>query len=228
MDHPISRSKTEISGGAHVTRQHDSAHKHVTGSADYIDDMPEPAGTLHGYLGLSDRAHATITSLNLDAVRASDGVVAVLTAKDVPGSNDISPTGRNDEPVLATGEVLFHGQPVFAVIAETREKARRAAKKAVFGYVDLPHVTDVRAAIAADYPEVTDPLKLERGDVAAGLAAAPMRLSGEMRIGGQDHFYLEGHIAFAIPGEDDEVTVWSSTQHPSEVQHMVAHALGTV
>jgi len=228
MDHPISRSKTEISGGAHVTRQHDSAHKHVTGSADYIDDMPEPAGTLHGYLGLSDRAHATITSLDLDAVRASDGVVAVLTAEDVPGSNDISPTGRNDEPVLATGEVLFHGQPVFAVIAETRDLARRAARKAVFGYDDLPHVTDVRAAIAADYPEVTDPLKLERGDVAAGLAAAPMRLSGEMRIGGQDHFYLEGHIAFAIPGEDDEVTVWSSTQHPSEVQHMVAHALGTV
>tara|TARA_R110002020_G_scaffold136630_14_gene304737 strand:+ start:491 stop:2854 length:2364 start_codon:yes stop_codon:yes gene_type:complete len=228
MAHQTARSKTEISGGAHVKRQHDSAHKHVTGSADYIDDMAEPAGTLHGYLGLSDRAHAKIISLDLDAVRACEGVVLVLTGADVPGSNDISPTGRDDEPVLTTGEVLFHGQPVFAVVAETREKARRAAKKAVFVYEDLPHITDVRAALAADYPEVTDPLKLERGDIDAGLAAAPLRLSGEMRIGGQDHFYLEGHIAMAIPGEDDEVTVWSSTQHPSEVQHMVAHALGTV
>ena len=228
MDTSPSRSRTEISGGAHTPRNHDSAHKHVTGSADYIDDMAEPTGTLHGYLGLTDRAHATITSLDLDAVRASEGVVAVLTSADVPGVNDISPSGRNDEPVLAEGKVLFHGQPVFAVIAESRELARRAAKKAVIGYGDLPHVTDVRAAMEADYPLVTDPLKLERGDIEAGLAAAPKRLKGEMRIGGQDHFYLEGHISFAIPGEDDEVTVWSSTQHPSEVQHMVAHALGTV
>ncbi|OCW55555.1 xanthine dehydrogenase molybdopterin binding subunit [Hoeflea olei] len=222
------RSKTSISGGAHTTRAHDSAHKHVTGSADYIDDMPEPEGTLHGYLGLSDRAHAKITSLDLDPVRASDGVVLVLTGADVPGVNDISPSGRNDEPVLAENEVLFHGQPVFAVIARTRDQARRAARKAKIGYEDLAHVTDVRDAIDAGYPHVTDPLKLERGDVAAGLAAAPRRLKGAIRIGGQDHFYLEGHIAMAIPGEDDEVTVWSSTQHPSEVQHMVAHALGTV
>ncbi|WP_412051475.1 xanthine dehydrogenase molybdopterin binding subunit [Hoeflea sp. Naph1] len=222
------RSKTEITGGAHVARQHDSAHKHVTGSADYIDDMPEPAGTLHAYLGLTDRAHARITALDLDAVRAAEGVVAVLTGADVPGVNDISPTGRDDEPVLATDTVLFHGQPVFAVIAETRDLARRAAKRAVISYEDLPHITDVRAAMEANYPLVTDPLKLERGDIAAGLSAAPRRLQGEMRIGGQDHFYLEGHIAMAIPGEDDEVTVWSSTQHPSEVQHMVAHALGTV
>jgi len=228
MAKSTSRSRTEISGGAHVSRAHDSAHKHVTGSADYIDDMAEPAGTLHGYLGLSDRAHARITALDLDAVRASEGVVAVLTGADVPGVNDISPTGRNDEPVLATDMVLFHGQPVFAVIAESRDQARRAAKRAVIGYEDLPHVTDVRAAMEAGYPLVTDSLTLQRGDAEAGLATAPMRLSGEMRIGGQDHFYLEGHIAFAIPGEDDEVTVWSSTQHPSEVQHMVAHVLGTV
>jgi xanthine dehydrogenase large subunit len=228
MDAHPARSKTEIAGGAHSPRQHDSAHKHVTGSADYIDDMPEPAGALHGYLGLTDRAHARMTSLDLDAVRQAPGVVAVLTGADVPGVNDISPTGRADEPVLATDEVLFHGQPVFAVIAETRDQARRAAKLAVIAYDDLPHVTDVRAAMEADYPLVTDPLKLERGDVETGLAAAPLRLTGDMRIGGQDHFYLEGHIALAIPGEDDEVTVWSSTQHPSEVQHMVAHALGTV
>jgi xanthine dehydrogenase large subunit len=157
MDTSTPRSRTEISGGAHTPRKHDSAHKHVTGTADYIDDMPEPAGTLHGYLGLTDRAHARITSLDLDAVRACEGVVAVLTGADVPGVNDISPSGRNDEPVLATEKVLFYGQPVFAVIAETRELARRAAKKAVIGYEDLPHVTDVRAAMDADYPLVTRP-----------------------------------------------------------------------
>lgn len=228
MDTRAARSKSEISGGAHTPRQHDSAHKHVTGSADYIDDMPVPAGTLHGYLGLSARAHARIVSMDLEPVRKAPGVVAVLTGADVPGVNDISPGGRDDEPVLATKEVLFHGQPVFAVIAETREQARRAAQLAGIEYEDLPHVTDVRAAIEANYPFVTDPLKLERGDVETGLGAAPLRLKGAMRIGGQDHFYLEGHIALAIPGEDDEVTVWSSTQHPSEVQHMVAHALGTV
>ncbi|MEQ8481716.1 MAG: xanthine dehydrogenase molybdopterin binding subunit [Hoeflea sp.] len=222
------RSKSAITGGAHTPRQHDSAHKHVTGSADYIDDMPMPAGALHGYLGLSARAHARILSMDLEPVRNAPGVVAVLTGADVPGVNDISPSGRDDEPVLATGEVLFHGQPVFAVIAETRDQARRAAQLAVIDYEDLPHVTDVRAAIDANYPFVTDPLKLERGDVETGLADSPRRLKGAMRIGGQDHFYLEGHIALAIPGEDDEVTVWSSTQHPSEVQHMVAHALGTV
>ncbi|WP_394690352.1 xanthine dehydrogenase molybdopterin binding subunit [Hoeflea sp.] len=223
-----SRSKTEISGGAHRPRQHDSAHKHVTGSADYIDDMAEPLGTLHGYLGLSERAHARITSIDLDPVRKAPGVVAVLTTADVPGSVDISSNGSGDEPILAPDEVLFHGQPMFAVIGETRDQARRAAKLAVITYEDLSHITDVRAAMDADYPLVTSPLKLERGDVEAGLAAAPLRLKGEMRIGGQDHFYLEGHIAFAIPGEDDEVTVWSSTQHPSEVQHIVAHVLGTV
>ena len=115
---------------------------------------------------------------------------------------------------------------MFAVIAETRDAARRAATLAKVEYRDLPHVTDVAEAVEADYPFVIEPLKLERGEVAPAMAAAPRRLKGRMRVGGQDHFYLEGMIAFAVPGEDDEVTVYSSTQHPSEVQHMVAHVLG--
>src|SRR5690606_21837417 len=102
-----------ISGGVHTDTRHDSAHKHVNGSAVYIDDMPEPAGTLHGCLGLSNIAHGTITSMDLSGVQSYPGVVAVITGKDVPGHNDISPTGLNDEPVLATGKVQFHGQPVF-------------------------------------------------------------------------------------------------------------------
>ena len=171
---------------------------------------------------MSERAHAEIVSIDLGAVRAAPGVVGVLTAADVPGDNDLSPVGRHDEPVLRRGAVEFHGQPIFAVIAETRDAARRAATLAKVEYRELPHVTDVAEAVAAGYPIVTEPLKLERGDVRAAMAAAPHRIKGPMRVGGQDHFYLEGQIAFAVPGEDDEVTVYSSTQHPSEVQHMVA------
>jgi xanthine dehydrogenase large subunit len=221
----VLEAETTIRGGVHTPQRHDSAHKHVTGAAEYTDDIAEPVGTLHAYLGLSDRAHAEIVSVDLDAVRAAPGVVGVLTAPDVP-HNDVSPVGKHDDPVFATGKVEFHGQPMFAVIAETRDAARRAATLAKVEYRDLAHVTDVAEAVAADYPFVTEPLKLERGEVAPAMAAAPHRLKGRMRVGGQDHFYLEGMIAFAVPGEDDEVTVYSSTQHPSEVQHMVAHVLG--
>ncbi len=217
---------TRIRGGVHEQLPHESGHKHVSGTAEYIDDMPEPSDTLHAYLGLSQRAHAEILSIDFDAVTACEGVLGVLTVDDIPGHNDVSPAGKHDDPVFAVGKVEFHGQPIFAVIAETRQIARQAAAKAKVEYRDLGHVTDVLEAEKANYPLVIDPLKLERGDIEAGFAKASNRLSGEMRIGGQDHFYLEGHIAFAIPGEDDEVTVFSSTQHPSETQHMVGHVLG--
>jgi len=219
-------SAEKIVGGVATDSRHDSAHKHVTGEAVYIDDMPEPAGTLHACLGLSTVAHGKILGMDLSAVRQCPGVVDVLTGHDVPGENDVSPTGRHDEPLLATEKVEFFGQPVFAVIAETREAARRACGKAKVDYEELPFVTDVGALDPAGDRLVTDPLTLKRGDAAGAIAAAPRRIKGSMRIGGQDHFYLEGHIAMAVPGEDEDVTVYSSTQHPSEVQHMVAHALG--
>jgi xanthine dehydrogenase large subunit len=219
-------NETLIRGGVHTPQRHDSAHKHVTGLAEYTDDVPEPAGTLHAYLGLAERAHAAIVAMDLAAVRAAPGVVGVLTAADIPGHNDVSPTGRDDDPIFAEREVEFHGQPIFAVVAETRDAARRAATLARVEYRDLPHVTDVAEAIAAEYPFVTEPLKLERGEVEPELGAAEHRIRGTMRVGGQDHFYLEGMIAFALPGEDDEVTVYSSSQHPSEVQHKVAEVLG--
>ena len=215
-----------IKGGVATDQRHDSAHKHVSGAAVYIDDMPEPAGTLHGCLGLSTVPHGTIRSMDLSAVRAAPGVVAVLTGHDIPGENDISPTARHDEPILATDLVQFHGQPIFCVVAETREAARRACRLAKVDYDALPFVTDIGALDPLADRLVTPPLTLKRGDAAEAIAAAPRRLKGRMRIGGQDHFYLEGHIALAIPGEDQDVTVHSSTQHPSEVQHMVAHALG--
>lgn len=219
---PIDR----IRGGVHEKERHESGHKHVSGTAEYIDDILEPAGTLHAYLGLSQRAHAEILSIDFEAVKNSPDVVGVLTAEDIPGENDISPAHKHDDPVFATGKVEFHGQPIFAVIATSRDAARRACAKVKIEYRDLPHVTDVVEAAAANYPLVIDPLKLERGDIDAGFAKAKNVVQGEMRIGGQDHFYLEGHISFAIPGEDDEVTVIASTQHPSETQHMVAQVLG--
>ncbi len=215
-----------IQGGAHDPRTHDSARRHVTGEALYIDDLPEPAGLLHIQLGLSAKAHARIVSVDLAPVRAAEGVVCVLTAADVPGENDVSPTHRHDEPLLATDLVEFVGQPIFAVAAVTREQARRAARLAVIEYQELPAILDVDAALPTGVL-VTDPLTLRRGDAKAAIAAAPRRLAGRMRVGGQEHFYLEGQIALAVPGEDDEVTVWSSTQHPSEIQHMVAKVLGT-
>ena len=130
------------------------------------------------------------------------------------------------DPIFAVDKVEFFGQPVFAVVAETRDAARRAAHAAKISYRELPHAIDVESALAADYPNVTEPLTLKRGEAADALKKSPHVLRGRMEVGGQDHFYLEGHIAFAIPGEDEDVTVHSSTQHPSEVQHMVAHVLG--
>ncbi len=217
-------TNTTITAPLHSTLKHDSAHKHVTGTANYIDDMPEPAGLLHAALGMTERAHARILSLDLSAVEAYPGVVAVLTAKDIP-HNDISSAHLDDEPVLVEDLVEFYGQAAFTVIAETRLAARRAARLAKITYEDLPFVTDVEGAKAANTGYVTKPLRLARGDAASGLANSANRLQGKMTIGGQEHFYLEGHIALAIPGEDDEMTIWSSTQHPSEIQDMVSHVL---
>ncbi|WP_171233275.1 xanthine dehydrogenase molybdopterin binding subunit [Ruegeria sp. HKCCA4812] len=220
------KDNVSITGSAHTSVNHDSAVKHVTGQADYTDDIALPQGALHAYLGVSDVAHARLLGIDFSDVLAMPGVVGVLTADDVPGANDISPTHLNDEPVFPTDAIQFHGQPLFAVIAETRDIARRAAERAKIEYETLPHALDPITAQKAGYPHVTAPLKLERGDVAPAQAAAPNRIKGRMSVGGQDHMYLEGHIAFAIPGEDDDVVVHCSTQHPSEAQHMVAHVLG--
>ena len=213
-------------GRLHESTPHDSAIKQVAGRADYVDDLSEPEGTLHAYLGLSTKAHAEIASLDLDAVRKAPGVVGVLTAEDVPGENDISSVHKHDEPVFAETVVKYWGQPIFCVIGETRDAARRAVRLAKIEYRDLPHATDVAAAMQAGGALVTEPLKLERGDVETGLARSKHRAKGTITIGGQEHFYLESQIAFAIPGEDDEVYLHMSTQHPTEIQVMVAQVLG--
>jgi xanthine dehydrogenase large subunit len=214
---------TPVKGAPHTSVEHDSAARHVAGRAEYIDDIAEPKGTLHAYPGFSTVAHGLITAMDVSAVCACPGVVDVMVAGDI-AHNDISPTGKNDEPVLAAGKVMFYGQPLFAVLAQTRLQARQAARHAKITYQPVPHAIDVLQASPADL--VTEPLKLQRGEPDLALAKSMHRIKNEMRIGGQDHFYLEGHIALAIPGENNEMLVWCSTQHPSEVQHMVAHVLG--
>ena len=162
----------KIAGGVHSSARHDSAHKHVAGTAVYIDDITEPAGTLHAGLGLSTVAHGILKSVDLSAVRAAPGVVAVLTHEDVPGVNDISPSGMDDDPVLADGKVEFHGQPIFCVIAETREEARRAARLANIEYEELPAEIDIWDLDVETHRQVVTPLTLKRGDAASALASA--------------------------------------------------------
>ena len=203
---------------------HDSAARHVRGTAAYIDDMPEPAGTVHVAPGCADSARGVIHSMDLDAVCASPGVLAVLTAADIPGANDCSPA-FGDDPILAAGEILFHGQVVFAVVAETRDVARRAARRARIEVDSVAPRITVEDGLAAG-AEVLAPYEFRRGEPAPAIDSAANRLEGGVRIGGQEHFYLEGQAALAVPGEDDEMRVYSSTQHPSEVQNLVAHMLG--
>jgi xanthine dehydrogenase large subunit len=213
-------------------RPHESAHLHVAGRAPYTDDLPEAAGTLHAALGLSPLAHGVIESLDLAPLRALPGVVAVISARDIPGVNDCGSL-VHDDPILAgaegeAGAVLRHvGQPVFAVIATTRDAARRAAARAkdVVRARPLPAVLDAREAHARQQ-YVVPPMHLQRGDAAAALAAAPHRLRLQWQLGGQEHFYLEGQVSYALPQEDGGMLVLCSTQHPSEMQHLVARALG--
>ncbi len=203
---------------------HDSAHKHVSGAAIYIDDIPEPPGCLHLYIAMSQRAHARVTKLDVSKVRTAAGVACVLTAADIPGINDVSPI-FGDDPLFADGEVQYLGQSLFAVAAETIAHARAAAKLAVVEYEDLPAALTIAQAREANL-EFEEPQVMARGDIEAALKAAPHRIKGKLAIGGQDHFYLEGQVALAIPGEDRDMVVHSSTQNPSEVQHLVAHVLG--
>ena len=216
--------KADIDGGVRAPRPHDSAHKHVSGAAIYTDDMPEPPGTLQIYIAMSGRAHARITSLDVSRVRTAPGVAAVLTARDIPGANDVSPFA-GDDPVFADGLVQYWGQSLFAVAAGTMKQARAAARLAVIAYEDQPAILTIDQAMEAQ-SFLEPPYTMARGDAAAAIAAAPHVLQGRITMGGQEHFYLEGQVALAIPGEDDDVIVHSSTQHPSEIQHKVAHVLG--
>jgi xanthine dehydrogenase large subunit len=205
-------------------KAHESARLHVLGQADYTDDIAEVRGTLHAALGLSSKAHARILDIDFTDVLSSRGVRAVLTAKDIPGTNDCGPI-IHDDPILADGLVQYIGQPIFVVVADSHDLARRAAKKAKVTYEELPAILTPQAARAAG-SYVLPPMRLTRGDAETAFERAPLRVKGELYVGGQEQFYLEGQISYAIPQENDGMLVLCSTQHPSEMQHVVAHALG--
>ena len=203
---------------------HESAFDHVTGSALYTDDLAGRfPGLLHAHPVTAPHAHARVVALDPSAALAEPGVVRVLGPADVPGENQIGPA-RPDEPLFPS-EVMFHGQAVAWVLAESEESARRGAAAVRVEYQPLPATLDLEAAIAAG-EFLTDPLRLSRGDAAAGLERAPHRLTGELFVGGQEHFYLETQSAIAHLDEQGRVFVHSSTQHPSETQEIVARVLG--
>ena len=213
-----------IRGAVHAAVRHDSAVAHVTGAARYLDDVATVPGTLEAALVLSPHAHARIRSVDLSGCLAASGASLAITAADIPGKNDIAPI-RSGEPALAADVVEYEGQPVAAIAAATLDQARAAAKLAAIDYEPLPAVLTIEQAMTRD-SYVSPPQLMVRGDVEAALASGPHRFSGELHCGGQDHFYLEGQIALATPGETSDMHVWSSTQHPTEVQHGVAHLLG--
>ena len=216
----IDRAHTAPPHAVHKSIAHESAARHVSGSAIYVDDAKQPEGLLQGWVIASERAHARLLSIDLAAVKAAPGVVCVLTAADIPGMNDAGPILAG-EPLLAAGVVTYAGEPIAIIAAKTLAQARDAAALAVINYEDLPAILSIDAARAAE-SYVVPPMRLARGDAATAIAAAPHRLRGQASAGGQDHFYLETQISMAEPGEDNAFHVLSSTQHPTEVQHIVA------
>ncbi len=204
---------------------HESARLHVTGGATYLDDIPTPPHCLHLAFGQARAACGSIARLDVRAVRDTGGVAAVLTASDLPRTADTSPTAH-DEPLLAADDVHFFGQPVFIVAAESHRIARHAARLGHVEVVERTPVLTIDEAIAA-HDLLESPVVYLKGDPDAAIADAPNSLSGRVETGGQEHFYLEGQAAMAVPREDGGMLVFSSSQHPSEIQEKVSEVLGT-
>ncbi|MFI8739135.1 xanthine dehydrogenase molybdopterin binding subunit [Stutzerimonas zhaodongensis] len=216
--------KQDLITGVGRSVKHDSAPKHVTGEAVYVDDRLEFPNQLHVYARMSDRAHARILSIDTAPCYNIPGVAIAITAKDVPGQLDIGAVMPGD-PLLADGLVEFIGQPVIAVAADSLETARKAAMAAIIEYEDLEPVIDVVDALRKKH-FVLDSHTHKRGDSSAALATAPRRLQGSLHIGGQEHFYLETQVSSVMPTEDGGMIVYTSTQNPTEVQKLVAEVLG--
>ncbi|RGP38339.1 xanthine dehydrogenase molybdopterin binding subunit [Pseudotabrizicola alkalilacus] len=203
---------------------HDAAPLHVTGQARYVDDIPLPGNALHLAFGLSTIAHGDVTALDLSAVRAAPGVVAVYGPDDFDEVPDCSPSAH-DEPLISTGAVFYLGMPLFLVAATSHLAARKAARLAKVSYDERPALLTVDDALAANSRFEDGPVIWTKGDAARAIDTAPHKVEGRFEVGGQEHFYLEGQVAACLPLEGGDLLVHSSTQHPSEIQHKVAHAL---
>jgi len=231
-NHVTTRTQEEIAAlftqdlvtGVGRSVKHDSAPKHVSGEAVYVDDRLEFPNQLHVYARMSERAHARIVNIDTSPCYQIPGVAIAITAKDVPGQLDIGAVMPGD-PLLADGKVEFIGQPVIAVAADSLETARKAAMAAIIDYEDLEPVLDVVEALHKKH-FVLDSHTHKRGDSATALASAPRRLQGSLHIGGQEHFYLETQVSSVMPTEDGGMIVYTSTQNPTEVQKLVAEVLG--
>ncbi len=221
---PAGSAADPLAAACGTSHPHESARAQVQGLAPYVDDLPEPRGTLHAAPVLSTVAHGTLNGVDTQAALAMPGVRAVVLAADIPG-DPLLATFVHDEPVLAQGTVQHIGQVVALVVADSVMAARHAARAVKLDITPLPAVLTIDEAMAAQ-SFVLPPVTVARGDAPAALAAAPYRLKGRFAVGGQEHFYLEGQIAIALPQEQGQWQVISSTQHPGEVQHWVAHALG--
>ncbi|MGV6803998.1 MAG: xanthine dehydrogenase molybdopterin binding subunit [Ruegeria sp.] len=204
---------------------HDAAPLHVSGTARYVDDIPTPKGTLHLAFGLSPIAKGRITSMDLSDVRAAPGVAMVMTAEDLPFANDVSPS-IHDEPLLSDGTVHYVGQPVFLVVATSHLAARKAARMGRVEYTEETPILTIEDALAANSRFEDGPRIYSKGDAESAIAASAHVIEDTFEIGGQEHFYLEGQAALAVPNEGGDMLVHSSTQHPTEIQHKVADALG--
>ena len=220
----IALFKQDLVTGVGRSVKHDSAPKHVSGEAVYVDDRLEFPNQLHVYARMSDRAHARIVRIDTAPCYAFPGVAIAITADDVPGQLDIGPVVAGD-PLLADGKVEYVGQVVLAVGADSLETARKAAMAAIVEYEDLEPVLDVVEALRKKH-FVLDSHTHQRGDSASALASAPRRLQGTLHIGGQEHFYLETQISSVMPTEDGGMIVYTSTQNPTEVQKLVSEVLG--
>jgi len=201
---------------------HESGIKHVSGQAYYTDDIPEPPGTLYGAIGWSKRAHAIIKKINLEEVEKSEGVVSVITSKDIPGRNDVGPV-YNGDPIFPKKAEYF-GQPLFAVAATSTELARKAVLKAKISYKSLKIINNIQEALKKKSFVLKENI-IKKGEPLKKISEAPYKLKGNFTTGSQEHFALEGHVAFTIPGEDNDYKVYSSTQHPSETQQIIAKML---
>ena len=204
-------------------RPHDSARKHVNGLADYTDDIDEPNGTLHGAVGWSKESHALIKKIDLTEVWKSEGVITVVTTNDIPGRNDVGPV-FNGDPIFPSKKVEFYGQPLFAVAATSTDLARRAVLKAKITYKNLKPVITIKEALKKK-TFVLKGKKIQRGNPTNAILKSKNSLKGNFTTGSQEHFYLEGQVAFVIPKEDKYLLVYSSTQHPSETQQIISKML---
>ncbi len=204
---------------------HDSAQSHLTGKSAYFDDIKEPEGTLHMALGLAEIAAGEIVKMDLSAVQSAEGVLLVITQEDIPNDADISAVHAHDEPILAKNKISYHSQPIFAVVAQNRALARKAARLAQIEYREAAPILNLDDA-QKNGRLVTEGAKFERGSVDQALQNSKHKIKTRFDVGGQEHFYLEGQGALVIPEENNELVIHSSTQNPTEVQHLLASLLG--